>query len=248
MKEITLFIIDDESSARELLHNLLLDEEYLNIIAEAGNVDEAMPLIMKHQPDILLLDIQMPKKDGFVLVEMLSQHNFLPEIIFITAYDQYAIRAIKASAVDYLLKPVSKEDLIKAIEKAAKRLKRNNPAEQYSSLISYLKNSHKIKFKNRTGFIMIDANDIIYCKADSNYSVLKLNNGKSQTVSLNLGKVEELLPENGFCRISRSTIINLNYLTEVDRKGIVCHLNDGDHHILPVSRKLLKILESSCER
>lgn len=239
MKQISLIIVDDEKSARDLLRSLLAEEAWIHILGEAENVDQALPEIMKQKPDVILLDIQMPRKDGFVLVEKLIQHEIRVELIFITAFEKYAIRAIKASAFDYLLKPVKKRELIGSLEKLADKVSSERIDMRFEDLIKQLGDQRKIKFKNRTGFSMVDPEEILYCQADSNYTVLELDTGKSLVVSMNLGKVEELLPRTGFCRISRSAIINMKYLTHVDRKGMRCTLsNEKNQHLSSMNHLL----------
>lgn len=247
MEKLKVFIVDDERSARELLVNLLADFEVIEIVGQAENVEEARIKILKLRPDVLILDIQMPRQDGFSLIEQLQLNDILPEVIFITAYEKYAIRAIKASAFDYLLKPVKKNELVMSLSQLLKKLETKNVRERFELLLHQLGDHKKLKFKNRTGFYMIDPNEIIYCEADSNYSILELDSGKNFTVTLNLGKVEELLPKIQFIRISRSTIINIHYLNMVDRKTMTCTLVNESTHTVSISRKYLKRLEEGCE-
>lgn len=248
MKHISLVIIDDERSARELLRGLLLDFPGVAIAGEAASVDEALPMILKTQPDLLLLDIQMPNKDGFMLVEKLLEHDANVEVIFVTAYDKYAIRAIKASAFDYLLKPVKKKDLRDSLLKFAEKVQFERMNEKFSHLIYQLSDKKKLKFRNRTGFSMIDPDEILFCRADSNYTVIELDSGKRLTVSMNLGKVEEMLQALCFARISRSIIVNLHYLAEVDRKHMTCEIVNQTTYNLPITKKYLKELERDCEK
>lgn len=248
MKHINLIIIDDERSARELLRQLLADMPEVHIQGEAGSVDEAFPMILKSRPDLLLLDIQMPGKDGFVLVEKLLQHGVNVELIFVTAHEMYAIRAIRASAFDYLLKPVKKKDLAASLSKFSKKVQYERMNDRFSQLMYQLNDKKKLKFRNRTGFVMIDPDEILFCQADSNYTVIELDSGKLLTVSMNLGKVEEMLPGLCFSRISRSVIVNLHYLAAVDRKNMTCDIVNQSRHTLHVSKKYLKELEADCDR
>ncbi len=248
MKVLSLVIIDDERSSRDLLRRLLLDIPEVTILGEAGSVDQALPIILKERPDLLLLDIQMPNKDGFVLIEKLLEHDVNVEVIFITAYEKYAIRAIKTSAFDYLLKPVKKEDLTASLVKFAEKVQSGHLNDRYAQLIYQLSDKKKLKFRNRTGFAMVDPAEILFCRADSNYTVIELDASKRLIVSMNLGKVEEMLPGLCFSRISRSVIINLHYLVEVDRKRMTCEIMNHDRHVLPVTKKYMKELERDCEK
>jgi len=247
MKTLQLYLVDDERSARELITNLLIDVEGLEIVGEADNVESALKEIIKQKPDVILLDIQMPRQDGFSLIAQLQEHDVHPEIVFITAFEQYAIRAIKSSAFDYLLKPVKKKELILSLSKLARKKESTDMKEKFDFLIYQLSDHKKLKFKNKTGFYMIDPDEIIYCRADSNHTVLELEDGRSFTVSMNLGRVEEILPGNFFSRISRSVIINIHFLSMVNRKTMSCDMVNKEKHVLSISRKYLKDLEEGCD-
>ncbi|MEX0987721.1 MAG: LytTR family DNA-binding domain-containing protein [Bacteroidales bacterium] len=248
MKTIGLIIIDDEKSARDLLKDLLLNVSWVEILGEAEGVEEALKEIRRKAPDVILLDVQMPVMDGFVLVEKLLEHKIHTEVIFITAFEKYAIRAIRSSAFDYLLKPVRKSDLTESLEKLALKVASARMEEQFTDLIRQLSDTKKLKFKNRTGFSMIDPDDVLFCMADSNYTDLHLDSGRTLTVSMNLGKVEEVLPALSFVRISRSALVNLRYLTKVNRKTLTCTIEHDTMHHVPVSRKYLQNLEECCDR
>ncbi len=189
----------------------------------------------------------MPVRDGFELVEELQKKQANVYIIFITAFEKYAIKAIKASAIDYLLKPVKKSELLGSMEKAMEKVKDSGMTNKYSKLLKQLSGQKRLLFRNRTGFSVFDADEIIYCQADSNYSVLKLDSGRDHLVSMNLGKVEQILPADTFCRISRSLVVNINFLKEVDRKSMKCILDGSSPVQLDISKKYLKLLEQACE-
>jgi len=248
MKTLQVLVVDDERSARDLIIHLLSDIDEVEIVGEAENAEAALSEVLRLKPDVILLDIQMPMEDGFSLIEKLQKQDIQPEIIFITAYEKYAIRAIKFSAFDYLLKPVKKNELVLSLLELAKKKESSDVKERFNTLIYQLSDHKKLKFKNRTGFYMIDPDDIIYCRADSNYTILALDSGKEFTVSMNLGKVEAILPDLCFSRISRSTIINIHFLTMVDRKTMTCELVDDKTYVLTISRKYLKELEQGCDK
>ncbi len=247
MKKLRIYIVDDERSARELIINLLCDVKEIEIVGEAESVETALKEIIRIRPDVILLDIQMPREDGFSLIQKLHANDVQPKIIFITTFEQYAIKAIKIAAFDYLLKPVKKKDLVLSLGKLSQKIEESNMKEKFDQLIFQLSDHKKMKFKNRTGFYMIDPDEILYCKADSNYTIFELETGKTYTVSMNLGKVEEILPNLCFFRISRSTIININYLSLVDRKTMTCELINDGPHVLSISRKYMKELEQGCD-
>lgn len=230
-KKLRSIIIDDEQESIELIDNLLHDIEQVEVVATCTNVDDAITLILNHKPDILFLDIQMPGKTGFDLLNELKDFDISPYIIFVTAFDQYAIKAIHHSAFDYILKPVNKNNLQKSINRLSSQQTNLEFRKQIENFISGKYTHNKLKFNLRTGYILINPNELIYCKADGNYTDLFLSNGKTETTTINLGRIYSMLPENIFFRISRSTIINLIFLKKVDRKNNICILINGTETI-----------------
>lgn len=216
-KQITSIIIDDEPDARNELNRIiqkeLPDVEVLTLVANAQSGLEA---IIDKQPDVVFLDIQMPEKDGFWLADKLHKVNSKTEIIFITAFDEYAIEAIKYAAFDFILKPIDtsalKEGIIRFIEKKEKL----DVGSRLESLNHFFTRD-KIKFNNQNGFLMIAPEDIVYCEADGNYTLLQLHYGKKEIVTLQLGIIERKLSNYSFMRISRSRIVNLDYLEGYNR-------------------------------
>ena len=157
------------------------------------------------------------------------------------------MKSIKASAFDYLLKPVQKSELIGSLEKLSEKLESGKLNDRFSSLLRQLDGQRKLKFRNRTGFVMINPDEILFCSADSNYTVLHLESGKSLVVSINLGKVEEMLSKNSFCKISRSTIVQMKYISQVDRKNMTLEILSNGNHKLSISKSYLSQLENACE-
>lgn len=243
MKQIDVFIVDDERNARDLLRTLLVEIADVNIVGEANSVDEAFRSLLNLPVDLIFLDIQMPRKDGFELVELIKDSKLAIEIIFVTAYEKYAIKAMRASAFDYLLKPVKKMELENSI-KGFKDRKGAQSIDKRIELLINLVSQKRIKINDRTGFQMIAPNEIVYCIADSNYSKIFLENEKELTTSLNLGKLENVLNHKSFVRISRSVIININYLVRVDRKNSRCTLQNNHEITLSLTRKYMNDLES----
>ena len=248
MNKLSLIIIDNEQSARNLLKEMLSRISWIEILGEADHIDAAFAEIMNKKPDVILLDIHLREENGFDLVEKLIQHEIEVKVIFVSAFENHAVRAIRASAFDYLLKPVKKQELVQSLEKLSKQVESFSVEDRFSQLIYQLSDKKKIKFRNRNGFMMIHPDEIIFCLANSNYTTLHLDDGRSFTVSMNLGAVEEVLPELCFSRINRSLIINLHYLTEVDRKLMTCKVSHGTTHILSISRKYMRDLEIGCDR
>lgn len=208
-KLIKAIIVDDERPARKGLRILLEPFSQIDIIGEAGSVTEAVLLIEKLRPDLIFLDIQMPGQSGFDLLSRVD-NNF--HIIFVTAYDDFAIRALKMNALDYLLKPVSHE----AIKHSISRLIDNNtlPPQQKSVSFNY---TDRIFIKADQAFYMIKIDQIIAIKAEGDYSKVCLNPDKSLIVLKTLKEWEQILPENYFIRIHRSTIINIEYVSKIEK-------------------------------
>lgn len=245
MKEenISILIVDDEPEARDLLTILLDRIEGVNLAGEAANVDEALLMVEEREPDLILLDIQMPGKSGFELVSKLYEMRKDTGYIFVTAHDEYAIRAIGASAFDYLLKPVDPEELARAIERFRVEWKQKVLNERIDALLSGLGIGKRLKLNTRTGFMVIDPGDIIYCMADGNYTEIVMANERHEIISSNLGSMVKELDDADFFRISRSALINLRYLTHVDNKSGICRLQSESVMELKVARNRLRRLE-----
>ncbi|MFO7935859.1 MAG: LytTR family DNA-binding domain-containing protein [Bacteroidales bacterium] len=242
--EISVLIVDDEPEARELLRFLLSQVAHVKVIGEAENAGEAFRQVLKLKPDLLFLDIQMPGKDAFDLVGELRSQGFDMGYIFVTAYDEYAIQAIRTSVFDYLLKPVNPEELNQAIARYRQIRQEEKLDEITDELLAQLGKGLRLKLNTRKGFLLIDPREILCCLADGNYTRIILFNGKSETVSSNLGKIAAKLNESSFFRISRSAIINLQYLTYVDHKKGTCRLQGADFSIdLKVARNRLTRLD-----
>lgn len=242
---IKLLIVDDEPEVRDLLSILLRNHPGLQVIGSAPGVDEAVKICIADNPDLVLLDIQMPEKDGFSFIQELRMLNLSPGIIFVTAYENYAIRAIRNAAFDYLLKPVNREDLFAAIDRFLD-LHRQRRQTDLSELIELLQQSKpgRIKLNTRTGYFFIDPDDIFYIEADGNYSHLRQVTGKDEISTVSIGNLEKLLENGTFLRISRSFIINMKYISRVDRRTNICELEyNGITHQLKIPPQKVKLLE-----
>lgn len=239
---LNVIIVDDEEFARSSLYFLLQENcENVNICGIAKSVEEARELLLNCAVDLIFLDIAMPGKNGFDLIPDAKTSN--AQVIFTTAFDQYALKAIKANALDYLLKPIDIDELKESVNKAKKYIKYNH--EEFDRNIR-LKNLaadiadgaeiRKLSLPNGQGYTLIAINEIIHIEADSNYSVFHLHNRENITVSRVLKEYEEILPENQFVRIHKSSIVNLNYLKEYNsRNGLEVLLKNGEK--IPVSRR-----------
>ena len=211
---ISAIIIDDEAKGRLALREKLLSYcPQIKVVAEATNGQEALMLIQHHKPQLIFLDIEMPKMNGFEMLNELPEKDF--HIIFTTAYDQYAIKAIKYAAFDYLLKPIDIQELQEAISNVETR--ENNQTKKQVELLQQnmlhpKKQLNKLAIPTLEGLLFFDINDIIHLEANSNYTNIYFTNKTKITASKTLKEFEELLPEDIFFRTHHSHLINLNYI------------------------------------
>lgn len=215
---IQCIIVDDDPAAISNLKTLIRDYSDIQITDTVENSETAVDIILEKRPDLLFLDIQMPGMTGFEVVKALTEEGFHPPIIFVTAYDQFAIEAIRHSAFDFLVKPVTAEELHRALERFREEKQEVPVREKYSRLIERSWVPQRLKINTTGGFTLIDPEEIVYIQADWNYAEIFLGGGKSELCTMNIGALESMLPVNTFFRISRSVIINTKYLTKVSRK------------------------------
>jgi two-component system LytT family response regulator len=204
-------IVDDELKSRESLKILLEDFcENVEVLALCQNITEAVEAVEKYKPDVVFLDIQMQRETGFDLLTKVKAITF--EVIFTTAYSEYAIKAFKFSAIDYLLKPVDIEELKKSIEKVEKKVN-GSISGRLEHLIQNLRSSsnesYKLALPTAEGLIFIKTSDILYCEASSNYTYIYITDGKKHLVSRTLKEYEDLLSDHNFFRIHHSYLINV---------------------------------------
>ena len=236
--KINAIIVDDEQEAIDY-PSILLQENCpdLELLATATTSDDALLKIGRHQPDLIFMDIKIDHRNGFDLVKEIEAESRMPHIIFVTAYDRYAVEAFKANATDYLLKPVEKEELMRAVKKF-QSISNNQVDLQYiRKLIG--KTSAKLRFNTRNGYVLVDPNEIVYCQADGNYTEIFLQDRSKKLISHNLRTLISQLPEDSFKRISRFHAINEVFLREVDRGKHLCLLQNGEQKVtLSYSPKL----------
>jgi len=233
---LTAIIIDDEPKGRLALRQKL--KEYcpdIQLEGEAENGEEGLKLIEECRPDIVFLDIEMPRLNGFEMLLQLQRKDF--HLIFTTAYDHYAIKAIRFAAFDYLLKPVDIEELKTAVEKILHEGQENNNGRRLETLAHNLQTAlNKIAISTLEGLLFFDLNDIIHIEAQSNYTVFSFINRPRLTVSRTLKEFEELLPPEQFFRPHHSHIINLQYIKKYMKgDGGQIELQNGE--LVDVSRK-----------
>jgi len=247
---IRTIVIDDESKARETIVDMLgIYCKDLEVIAEASDVQSGYDAIRKHTPDMVLLDIKMPDGTGFDLLRKFLNVDF--QIIFITAYEEYAIRAFKFSALDYLLKPIDPDELITAVNKAQERMKSEDLTLKIQTLfenVDHLSNREKkIVLKTSSNVHVVNLYDIIRCQSDKNYTHFFTVEGEKIIVSKTLKEYDELLRSYGFFRVHQSHLINLTFIKRFE-KAEGGYLVMKDESRVPVSfRKkddLMKLFKS----
>lgn len=234
-------IIEDEGDAVSLLKNIIRSYcDGVTIIGNADNAQDGTVLIKRVQPDIVFLDIQLKNGTGFDLLRMIGKINF--QIVFITAYDQYAIDAFKVNAVDYILKPYSPRDIKEAMVRVRNRKQNISSGD---GLIDLLEAKNKdsdpntIVISNHHDLLVINTDDIIRIEADRSYSNVHLADGTKEYISKSLREMEERLSPDGFIRTHKSHLVNLNCIVKyaADSNGVLV-LSNGE--IIPVSRRKKK--------
>lgn len=234
---IRSIIVDDEKHGQENLRGLL--EEYcseVDIISEANSVDNAISIIQERKPDLVFLDIEMPQKNGFQILEHFQDFSF--EVIFVTAYDSYAIKAIRFSAADYILKPINYLELMNAVNKATQRIRQKEENQQIKQLYYNIRQPQKAKIGLPTSdrIEFVEADKIIRCQGEGNYTHIYFQEGKHLLVAKTLVEFEDLLEEYNFIRVHKAHLVNLKHVVAyVKSDGGILQLSNGDK--VSVSRR-----------
>lgn len=229
-------LVEDEVLAKKELKKIIAHFPEIEIVAEADTVLESTRLIKEHNPDLLFLDIELKDGYSFAILQQFPNPNF--QVIFITAFNQFAIKAFRHSAVDYLLKPVDKNQFVVAIEKAiANKNNKDNSLKLELMMKSIQENQFdKIAVPTIDGIQFVTKNQIMYCESDGNYVVYYFSNN-NRLVSTNILKnVEELLFENNFFRLHRSFIVNIDYVKKVIKTGFGAAIMQNEIEI-PIARR-----------
>lgn len=236
-----VLIVDDETRTRELIAKMI-DSFGMDVetIPEGSNVQSAIDAIHKHHPDIVFLDIQMPDGTGFDVIRSIEDKNF--EVIFITAHEEFAIKAIKFSALDYLLKPVDTLELKGALERALESISQKLENTQFEALQKNMNPNEKrrLVLKTQESVHVVELDDIIRCEADRNYTSFYLKGNKKILVSKTLKEYETLLASHNFLRIQQSHLININYVDRYDKKngGAVVMKDGSEVPLSPAKRDI----------
>jgi two-component system response regulator LytT len=264
---ITALIVDDEQLAREELKYLLDSAGSVEVVAQGANGIEAVELIREYQPDVVFLDVQMPGLDGFAVLKQLIEHNDrLPQIIFATAFDQYAVRAFDVNAIDYLLKPFDKARVLQAIERARQRLQEtaaqaeSEPVHggsggrglKLDALIRLIEqqqsprmHSGKIVVQAQSRLLLIDQKDICFASIDEGVITVVTPTIEGQSKCRTLEELLDLLDPSTFWRAHRSYVVNINHIKEVVpwfKSSYQLRMDDKKQTEIPVSRAQTKRL------
>lgn len=237
---IRAVIIDDSAQARKLLRLMLFElTPNVKILGEAEDVEDGLRLIEREKPEAVFLDIEMPGKSGLQLAEMLLERNFQGNVVFTTAYNAYAIKAFRLSAIDYLLKPIQEDQLIEAVNKLQEEKENRNNANRLKALAENLQEdkTEVLCIPTQRGFEYLPMNEAEYLEADGSYVHIYCTNNRTKTVSKNLKFFESALADcSNFIRPHRSFLVNLDYVTNYSK-------SDGGFLLLrrnvqiPVSRE-----------
>lgn len=239
MKEnCTCILVDDENDALDGLELLLQNISTIEILEKIQNSEIASKKIIELCPDIVFLDIDMPVKNGFDILEELNELKVNTKIVFVTAYNQYILRALRNSAFDYLTKPIDRLELKKVVD----RIKKEDKFKKTPNIS--LQSLNMVKIPSNYGCVFLKKDDIIYLEAEGNYTKIHTIEGVELS-SLNIGKFEQKFTYENFIRISKSNIINVLYIKKFDKKNKICTLkNDDKQYELTISRRKLNIFDN----
>jgi len=238
---MNVIIIDDEATVRNTISSLL-GENFpdIRIMASAGSIGEGYEAVVKHKPDLLFLDIELPDGTGFDLLKRFQQIPF--KIIFVTGHQEYALDAIKVSALDYILKPVDTDELVRAVGKACEIINHEDQQLKFQALKENLQSKRVLKriiLHTSDHLQLISVSDIIRAEADSNYTSFCLSDRKRILVSRTIKEFEGLLTGSGMIRVHQSHLVNINYIDRfVKKDGGYLLLKEGTK--IPVSPSLKK--------
>ncbi len=244
--KMKILIVDDETSAREIVRRALERDSLSNYaIREADSVTSAVEQIRNERPDLLLLDIQLREETGFEVLNQIGE-PYIPTI-FITAYNEFALKAFQFSALNYLLKPVDGSELLDAVKKGQQKIEKEKLADQMGVFLQHFsgqinRNPKQITLKTLHTIHFVSLEELVYCSADGSYTNFVLASGEKIMVSTSIGEYDELLRTNGFLRTHQSYLVNLSFLNQFDKRKSVLQLKNGTE--IPVSsRKKEEIMD-----
>ena len=248
--DFTCVVIDDEDQARFVMEQLLQQQAGVQVVASAADAVSGLQALRQHQPDVVFLDIKMPGISGLEMALELQQIQLPTRVVFVTAYDHFAIEALRLSAFDYLLKPVDPQQLKVVFEKLAKKSLHEAPLhEQYTQLLQHIQqHSQRLRFNTRTGFILIDPDEIVLVKADGNYSEILMSDNHKEVVSVSIGAVAEMLNKTAFFKASRSALIHFKFARGFNRKLRTIKMEShGISYDISIAREQVAVFERGWE-
>jgi two-component system LytT family response regulator len=243
MQKIRTLLVDDEELSRLTLSNFI--NKYtpeIQIEAEAENIKQAKQLILELKPDLVFLDVEMPFGNAFDLLEELSEIDF--QVVFVTAYSHYALKALNFSASYYLLKPIDIDELVAAVAKVKEHLNDKQHKLHTEILLQNIKNENSLQrlvLPMLEGFEVVKTKDIVLCRADGNYTEFYFTDGNKKIVSRNLKFFESLLQDHGFLRVHKSYLVNLNEVTayQKGKGGLLVLSNAMEVEVSPNKKQFI---------
>ena len=234
--KITAILIDDEPDCIVVLENLLKDNRSIEILGKALSAESGIALIKEKQPDLLFLDVEMPNKTGFDVIAAFENHKF--KVVFTTGYDQYAIKAIKCSAVDYILKPICADELNAAIAKVTAQIHiRDERITHLNKMRQSEYDNDRIIITSKRGFRTIMLDDIVSIESNGSYALFYTTSNENHLCTKPLKYYEDLFPNNTFFRVHRSNIVNINQVKSYDNISGKVTMNNGRILEVAVRRK-----------
>jgi len=234
--QINILLVDDEIYALHLLEELLRKRPHIGKIEKATRKVQALELAYSLRPDIIFQDIRMGDVSGIDMVDEYRKLNLTAEIVFVTAYEQYAIDAIRKAAFDYLLKPVDPEELDAMLLRLRAKIAEKSQGRSMAD--------DKLKIPTRNGFLIVNYKQIVYCQAEGNYSTIIMEDGNMVFTSMNLGKLEGVLSSAIFIRVQRSVLVNTSFLVEINKGKRSCKLlANGTEFNFGITANKMKDLE-----
>lgn len=231
MAENSIFkvlIVDDEPDSVALLRSLLEEVRNVEIVGEANHFEQAIYLIIDHLPNLVFLDINMPGKSGVDLKNLMNKRMMDVQIVFVSAHKEYAIEAIRCGVYDFLLKPVDRDEL-KAVVEKYRKLNHQLFQGKVADMVSSFPEEIKIRINSRHSYILVNPSEIVYCQTYGGYTYIYLSNGKMETSSSTLSQLEPMVDRWNFFRLGRSFLINLDYVSQIDKSTNKCILKSNSN-------------------
>ena len=236
-KSITAMIIEDDEDALSLLEIYLQAFDEIRVISKTTSPQKGIRLLLKKNPDLVFLDIDMPDINGVEVAETIQEHALNTEVVFTTAHSKYAYRALHVEPLDYLLKPFGPEDLIAVINRYKAKIKRKELERRMDFLMKSNKIIPRIKLPTYTGVIFINPEDIMMYEAEGNYCRIYIKEGDDELITLNVYKVTAIVNSQKVFQVNRSAYVNLRYLKRVEKKTRLCFLQYKDFTLQTRLRK-----------